>query len=79
MGVTNKDGTAVAGIGANENDNGEIRFFNKYSKVIGSLPQNHKKIKMIFRYIAIDDDENKEVINNFSILIGYLEILRGGI
>jgi hypothetical protein len=38
MGVTNKDGTAVAGIGANENDNGEIRFFNKYSKVIGSLP-----------------------------------------
>jgi len=30
-----------------------------------------------FRYIGIDDDENKEVINNFSILIGYLERLKG--
>jgi hypothetical protein len=31
-----------------------------------------------FRYIGIDDDdENKELLNNFSILIGYLEKLKG--
>lgn len=32
---------------------------------------------MTFRYIGIDDDENKEAINNFSILMGYLERLKG--
>lgn len=31
---------------------------------------------MTFRYIGINNDENKEVINNFSIFIGYLEILK---
>jgi hypothetical protein len=30
-----------------------------------------------FRYNGIHDDENKKVINNFSILIGYLEKLKG--
>jgi hypothetical protein len=38
MDVTNKGGSVVSGMGANENDNGEIRVFNKYSKVIIGLP-----------------------------------------
>jgi len=28
---------------------------------------NHRNIKVTFRYIGIDDDENKEVINGFGI------------
>ena len=32
---------------------------------------------MTFRYIGIDDNENKEVINNFNILMGYIEKLKG--
>ena len=38
MVVTNKDGTLVAGMGVNENDNGEIRVYNKNRNVIGNLP-----------------------------------------
>ena len=38
MVVTNKDGTLIAGMGVNENDNGEIRVYNKNRNVIGNLP-----------------------------------------
>jgi hypothetical protein len=36
--ITNKDGTPIAGMVANENNNGEIRVFNKSGKETGSLP-----------------------------------------
>jgi len=38
MAVTNKDGKVVAGMTANEKDNGEIGIWNKSGKRIGSLP-----------------------------------------
>ena len=38
MSVAHKDGNAVVAMGINKNDNGEIGVFDKYGKVIGSLP-----------------------------------------
>jgi len=36
--INNKDGASVAGMGADENDNGSIGVFNKSGEIIGSLP-----------------------------------------